>query len=86
MPRASIVILAGHVPGTFVGIGTRELVVSNIFAGFASKQILLGIGMWMTMLIHVIPMSLGIPWSFWFLRRILIKRKTHIRNDNETDY
>lgn len=72
--RAMFAMFAGHVPGTLLGMGPRELVVSEMFSGFTSKEIALSVGILMTLTIHVIPILLGIPWVPWFLKRLALNR------------
>jgi hypothetical protein len=70
LARTSVAILAGHTPGTLVGMGPRELVLCEMFSGLAPKEIILTVGFLMTLTVHVIPMIIGIPWVSWFLRRL----------------
>jgi hypothetical protein len=63
-------MLAGHTPGTFVGMGPREWALTEMFASSAPKGIVLTVGLLLTLTVHIIPMLLGLPWVSWFLRRL----------------
>jgi len=66
----SLTIVATHVPGFVQGLGLREAILLYLFEGQASDETLLGVGILMTLSVHVIPMLLGLPWMMWFLKRL----------------
>ena len=66
----SIAIFAGHLPTT-AGSGPREAAIVLLFAGTAPSNVLLSIGLLMTITVHVVPMMIGFPWIPWFLRRLV---------------
>jgi len=86
---ASVAIIAGHIPGTLVGIGPREWVISEVFSGVASTEVILSVGIMMTLTVHIIPMILGIPWVPWLVKRLALSnqvrelRQTAILRDKE---
>jgi len=78
LARASVAILAGHMPATVVGMGAREWAVSEMFSEFASKEIALSVGLLMTLTVHIIPMMLGVPWLGLFLKRLAKKESAEV--------
>ena len=68
----SLAVLAGTVPGPLMGIGPREGAVALLFADLAApgSGVPLGVGLLMSLAVHVLPFAAGAPWIGWFLRRI----------------
>ena len=65
----SLAVFAGHLP-TAAGMGPREAVILVSFSSMGSPATLLCIGFLQSLFVLVIPMLAGLPWVFWFLRRI----------------
>jgi len=72
---ASIAIMAGHIPGTVVGMGPREWVISEVFSGVASTEVILSVAIMMTLTVHVIPMIVGVPWVLWFIKKTTLRNQ-----------
>ena len=66
-------VLAGHMPGVVMGAGPREAAIVELFSAYAPPDVLLSVGLLMTISVHAIPIFLGIPWVAWFLKRLLRK-------------
>jgi hypothetical protein len=62
-------MFAGHIPTAF-GMGPREAAIVMLFSDQASRAVLLNVGLFLTLLVHVTPVFAGIPWVPWFLRRM----------------
>ncbi len=70
----SVAVIAAHLPGFIAGMGPRETAMVTLFAGLAPAATLFSIGLLQTFTVHIIPMLVGLPWSAWFVRR-LVKRE-----------
>jgi len=62
--------LAGHVPGPLAGIGPREAALVGLFSGAAPAELLLGVGLLLSLLVQVVPKLVGAPLLPWFLARV----------------
>ncbi len=60
-------MFAGHLP-TAMGMGPREAALVFLFSGAAPPAVLLSIGILLTLLVHALPMAVGLPWVPWYLR------------------
>ena len=69
----AMAVLAGHMPGVVMGAGPREAAIVELFSAYAPADVLLSVGLLMTLSVHAIPIFLGIPWVAWFLKRLLKK-------------
>jgi len=67
---ASLAILAGHIPGSLVGIGPREFVFLEAFTSAAPSEVIFSVALMMTLTVHIIPMVAGIPWLPWFVKEL----------------
>jgi len=71
LARASVAVLAGQLPGTMAGAGPRETALVELLDdGVTAPEVLLSVGLWMTLAVNVIPMLLGLPWTLWFVRSL----------------
>lgn len=70
-------VLAGTLPGPLLGIGPREGAVAMLFAGQvpAGSAVPLAVGLLLSVAVHLLPMTVGLPWAGWFLRRVARKTK-----------
>ena len=66
----SLAVVGAHLPGFVIGLGPREAFTVSLFKGQAPDEVLLGVGILLTLSVHLIPMLLGLPWMMWFLRRL----------------
>ncbi len=77
----SVAVLAAHLPGFAVGMGPRETAMATLFAPYASADTLLSVGLLQTFMVHVIPIFVGLPWMWWFLKR-LVRREPEAPGEN----
>jgi hypothetical protein len=67
---ASLVVFAGHVP-VAAGLGSREAALVLLFHGTAAPGVLVSVGLWLTLTLHIVPTLVGVPWCPWLLRRVV---------------
>jgi uncharacterized membrane protein YbhN (UPF0104 family) len=66
----SVAVLMSNIPFTVAGIGPREAAIMALFAPYADRMTLLGVGVLMSFSIHVVPAIIGIPFMFGLLRTL----------------
>jgi hypothetical protein len=65
----SVAMFAGHIP-TPLGMGPREAALVLLFKEQAPEALVLNVGLFLTITVHVIPLIAGLPWVPWFTRRM----------------
>lgn len=58
-----LIFIAGNLPGTFMGIGTRETAVAVLLKGLAPMETLLAAGLLLTIIDKLLSVAIGV-WSF----------------------
>ncbi len=71
----SVVVLMSNLP-SMAGIGPREATLMAMFAGFADPTTLLSVGLFMSLIVQVVPALLGIPFMFPLLRELAGAKRT----------
>jgi uncharacterized protein (TIRG00374 family) len=66
----SVVVLMSNVPLTVAGLGPREAALMALFSAYGSPDMLLTVGVLMSISIHVGPALIGVPFMFPLLRAI----------------
>lgn len=62
--------LAAQVPGPFAGVGPREAVLVTLFTGQAPPEVLLAVGLLVSLLLHGTLLIGGLPWVPWYVGRL----------------
>ncbi len=75
-PAAAMVAVDGamllaQLPGPLAGVGPREASVVGLLAGSGPPAALLLGALWLSAIVSVGPLVLGLPWLPWYLRRVL---------------
>ncbi len=67
----SVAVFAAHLPGFVGGIGPRDYVFMTLFPASVDEAIRASVGLLQSIVVHIIPMLLGLPWMMWFLKRMV---------------
>lgn len=71
-----LVFIAGNLPGTFMGIGTRETAVVVLLKGLAPAETLLAAGLLLTVIDKLLSVAIGV-WAFPRFAALSLQGKDH---------
>jgi len=68
----AVSVFAGHLPGPFMGIGAREGAMVSVAGNHeGGEAAAMGVGLFFSLSIYLVPMLMGLPWVPGLLRELM---------------